>query len=249
MSEVKRLFVLLGIDRRLVLRDSLLRWMVVFPLALFLVLVWGLPMLAGLLAEVYQVELGDYEPLIAVMVLGILPGSYGFVLGFLLLEERDQHTREALSVTPLHPATYLLGRLGYTVLLSTLVGALLVRWLGLAGLSWTQLLACSLAAALFGPLMALALAAWAQDKVQGFALYKALSGVQMPLVLAYFVDPPLQLAFGILPNFWAAKMLWTLADAQASGATPTTAWLYFAISLLIQTTLILWLSRRWARRP
>ncbi|HSR52568.1 MAG TPA: hypothetical protein VLV83_17230 [Acidobacteriota bacterium] len=259
MSEVKRLVTLLGIDMRLVLRDSLLRWMVVLPLAIFAVMAWGLPLLSRLVMETYQVDLSVYNPLIAVLVLGILPGSYGFLLGFLLLDERDQHTREALLITPLHPATFLLARMGYTVLLSTLVGALLVRALGLLSLSWTPLLACSFSAALLGPLMALALAALAGDKVQGFALYKALSGAQMPLMLAYFIDPPLQLAFGVLPNFWSAKMLWTLeAAAQgqpvAGAAVPSTAvvptgWIYFAISLLVQAALIVWLARRWARRP
>ena len=82
---------------------------------------------------------------------------------------------------------------------------------------------------------------FATNKVQGFAIVKA-SGVFiiLPLV-AYFVDMPWQLIFGLLPTYWPLKVYWLL-DAGQSGA-----WIFILVGLAYQLLLISVLLRRFNR--
>lgn len=92
-----------------------------------------------------------------------------------------------------------------------------------------------------GPIYALLLAAFATNKVQGFALTKALGVLLVPPVLAYFVPAPWQWLFGLDPLYWPAKLLWLLHAGQAS------YWLYLFIGLLYQFLLLIILLRRFNR--
>jgi fluoroquinolone transport system permease protein len=100
---------------------------------------------------------------------------------------------------------------------------------------------CALATAPFAPLMALALAVFAQNKVQGFALVKASSVFQMAPLVAYFVRAEWLPAFWIFPTYWPAKLLWTL---QTGGEY---AWRYLAVGLAYQLLLLFILLRRFNR--
>ena len=64
----------------------------------------------------------------------------------------------------------------------------------------------ALAAAPAAPLLALFLAAFARNKVQGFALMKAAGVVIWPPVAAVFVPMPWQLLFGVSPVYWPARV-------------------------------------------
>ncbi|MEP7274447.1 MAG: hypothetical protein ABI882_23350, partial [Acidobacteriota bacterium] len=103
------------------------------------------------------------------------------------------------------------------------------------------LLVCALATAPFAPLVALALAVLAQNKVQGFALVKASGVFQIAPLVAYFASAKWQPIFALFPTYWPAKLLWTL---QAGGGN---AWLYLAAGLAYQLILLIILLRRFNR--
>lgn len=93
-------------------------------------------------------------------------------------------------------------------------------------------------AAPLAPLFALYLAAFAQNKVQGFALMK-LSGIMLMLpVVAFFVQSPWELAFGVIPTYWMVKVYWMLEGGQPG------VWLYALVALLYQSIGIGVLARR-----
>lgn len=229
------------IDATSVRRDALLRWIVVLPLLIALVVRFFLPVIIGRLENTLHLSLGNFYPAVAGYALLITaPVICGTVIGFLLLDERDDRTLLALRVTPLPPGSYLAWRLSLPMLLSV---AVTLAALPLAGVSpgVPSLLACALAAAPFAPLVALALAVFAQNKVQGFALVKASGVFQMAPLVAYFIKQEWQPVFGIFPTYWPAKLLWTL---QAGGGK---AWPYFATGLAYQLLLLFLLLRRFNR--
>ena len=126
------------------------------------------------------------------------PGMIGFVIGFLLLDERDAGTLTALRVTPLSMRHYLAYRVAGTAggrgTISTMIGY------PLAGLSpidlgprwwpsrWSRE-SCRTA-------LALVLATAAPNKVAGFAVVKVLNAVNLLPIAAFFIPVPLQYAAG-----------------------------------------------------
>ncbi|MCA9972587.1 MAG: hypothetical protein KC425_20340 [Anaerolineales bacterium] len=229
------------VDARGVGRDGLLRWILLLPLALALAARWLLP---ALLAEMETLLglalLPYYRPVMGYVLATLAPFMVGFVVGFLLLDQRDDRTLVALQVTPLPLSGYLAYRLALPLLVSVPVTMLVLPVSGLAALTAVQLLLVAVAAAPQAPLLALLLAALAQNKVQGFALLKASSVVMLPPLLAYFLPPPWPLLLGIVPTVWPARLFWALQAGDPAG-------LLLAAALAYQGLLLLALARAFRR--
>jgi fluoroquinolone transport system permease protein len=105
---------------------------------------------------------------------------------------------------------------------------------GLVSLRIPVLLAVAVSAAPMAPLFALFLAAFAANKVQGFAIQKMIGIVFLPPLIAYFTPAPWEWLFGLVPTYWPAKVLWlALADDGRM-------WIFLVVGLLAQL-LFLWL--------
>jgi fluoroquinolone transport system permease protein len=230
------------IDVHNVRRDPLLRWLVVLPLAAALAARWFLPSLLAQVETVMQIPLLPYYlPFMAYALLLLGPMLAGVVVGFLLLDQRDDRTLFALQVTPLSLNNYLAYRLALPVLIGLLLSLVVLPLSGLVQLNLLHLLAVALAAAPLAPLFALFLAAFATNKVQGFAIQKGLGVVMLPPVIAYFVPAPWQWLFGLVPTYWPAQVLW---QAQSGSGQ---LWLYLGAGLLVQGLLLWFLLRRFNR--
>ncbi|MCA9959928.1 MAG: hypothetical protein KC443_12880 [Anaerolineales bacterium] len=229
------------IDTRSVRRDSLLRWILLLPLVIALASRWLLPLLItqaeALLALPLRVY---YPPIMSYALIALVPFMVGMVIGFLLLDQRDDRTLLALQVTPLSLNNYLFYRLALPMFISLIVTVVTIPISGLVHMNLGQLLLAALVAAPQAPLVALVLAAIAQNKVQGFALTKASGVVMLPPIIAYFIHSPWQIAIGIVPTYWPAKVLWAL---QAG----TPVWGYLLGGMVYQLLLLLWLARRFNR--
>jgi fluoroquinolone transport system permease protein len=86
--------------------------------------------------------------------------------------------------------------------------------------------------------MSLFLAAFAENKVQGFALVKALGAVLLAPVVAWFVDMPWQLLAGVVPSYWPLRAYWSAADPGAD------FWIFLAVGFAYHGLLLAWLLRR-----
>ena len=227
-----------AIDVRNVRRDPLLRWIVVLPLLIALPVRWGLPLIVQRISGLVGVDLLAYYPLaMSYALLLLAPVLAGMVIGFLLLDQRDDRTLSALQVTPLPLNGYLTYRLAAPMLVSMGTTVIVLPVAGLVEVDVRILMAISLAAAPMAPLVAVALASFAANKVQGFALVK-MSGLFLIAPLgAYFAPPRWEWAFAVVPTYWPAKVLWTIS---AEGAN---AWLYLLLGLAYQM-LLLWLLLR-----
>lgn len=230
-------FKVLGpIDAKNVRRDSLLRWMVWFPLLIALLIRWGVPYVAERLT---MFDIRPYYPLLmAYFFVMMTPIMLGLVIGFLLLDERDDQTLIALQVTPLSLNDYLLYRMAAPMLISLTMTLISYPLANLIETDFLALFLVALLSAPLAPLFALALASFASNKVEGFALTKA-SGVflMVPLV-AYFVRSDWQLLAGVVPTYWPAKLSWSLQAAEPA------AWLYFLIGAVYELALLWLLLRR-----
>jgi fluoroquinolone transport system permease protein len=238
MKYVQALRALAPIDAKSIGRDPLLRWMILYPLLMAALVRWGVPALTGRLQAVYQFDLSPYYLLLMSFVVLMTPMLTGMVIGFLLLDEKDARTLTALQVTPLTLNGYLVYRITVPILLSFAVSLVVVSVAGLVPVEPLALILSSASAAFLTPFYALFLAAFATNKVQGFALTKGLGVLLLPPLAAYFVDPPLQWLFGLVPLFWPVKQLWLQGESVSSQG------ICFVVGLCYQTALLALLLRR-----
>ena len=241
MNTVGAIRALGAIDAKCVRRDPLLRWIAIGPVLLALLVRWGTPYVAERLQGRLGFDLVPYYPLISSFVLLIVPMMCGIVIGFLLLDQRDDRTITALQVTPLTLSGYLVYRLATPSALSVVMTMIALPLAGLVPVRLGPLVGATVAVAPLAPLTALFLAAFAANKVQGFALMKAAGVINWPPMMAYFIDGPWQLACGLVPTYWPAKLYWMLCAGDPGW------WVYLVIGLLFQPLLLAVLLRRFNR--
>jgi len=230
------------IDAHTIGRDEMLRWMIFIPLVQALAIRWLLPMMIDAVEGWLGLELSPYyAPLMGYITLLIVPYLWGAIIGFLLLDQRDEQTLTALQVTPLPLRGYLTYRLLVPAVAAALATLLVMPITGLFSLDWWMYPVAVLGVAPMAPLAALALTAFAENKVQGLALMKAAGIVLVPPLIAYFLPAPWHLLFAWAPTWWPAQMLWSLQAGQPQWP------IYLIGGLLYQAVLLRWLVRRFDR--
>lgn len=229
------------IDAKNVARDPMLGWLLGFGIGIGLLLRWATPALSGYLDAKYQFDLTAYYVLIVSVAVQVVPVIVGTVIGFLLLDQRDDRTLDALQVTPMTTRGYVFYRIWTPLVLSTVISVVMVLIADLVEVDVLPLTFLCIAAAPLAPLFALCLGTIAQNKVQGFALSKVNGIITAPPVAAYFVAGGWQLAFGIVPTYWPAKAFWMYADADPM------FWLFLVIGFAYQLALT-WVLARYFER-
>jgi fluoroquinolone transport system permease protein len=226
-------------DVRNVNRDSLLRLMLLYPWLLAGLLRWVIPFLAEGFADRFDAR-PYYGMLTSFFGTMLMPQLFGYVIGFMLLDERDDGTLTALRVTPLSLERYLLYKLVTPVVVSVVAVYIFIPVVDLVTVPYAPLLPIALVAAVEAPIFALLLASLAGNKVQGLAVMKGLSLVLVTPILAYFTPAPWQWLFGLVPTFWPVKAFW-----QALAGEPW--WPTVLIGLVIHAV-VLWLLLRHFQR-
>ena len=227
------------IDLRNVRRDSLTSWMIYFPIFMALLMRWGVPPLTAHLMEQYAFDLTAYYPvLLAYFFVGMCPMMFGVVIGFLLLDEKDDRTLTALQVTPLPLNGYILYRVAVPILLTFGLMFVIFPLANLTPFDLRVILLSAIAAAPMAPMIALFLASIAQNKIQGFALMKLSGVIFVAPALAYFTTSGWELAFGIIPTYWPMKVYWLLYAGE------TNVWLYLVVAVVYQLLVTVYFARR-----
>lgn len=219
---------LLRSDARKLVRDPVLLISAMVPIALALVLRFGVP--------VAEAWLGPHRPVIgaSAMLLGAMLA--GWVVGFMLLEERENRTLQAIGVTPLTLRGFVLWRLALPTMIAALGGSLILV-VGECGVpDFTRALVGLLLAAACAPAFALFLVGFADNEVEGLAIAK-IGGLSFVLpVVATFVEGPWTWLGGLLPPYWVVRV-------YAGGP----AWMGLA-GLACTMVWAAWLLRRFATR-
>lgn len=230
-------------DLRNISRDSLLLYVLTLPWLIPVIFRLGIPPLARWLERDLQFVLQPYLPLIlSFSILLQVPLIFGVVFGFLLLDEKDEGVLAAVQVTPLSLNGYLRHRLLLVGLLALVYVVLMLPATGLV--SWVllfRLLPLVLLASILGIWSTLFIPVVANNKVEGFALMKAMGLLMLGPLTAFFVQGPWQLLLGIVPSYWLAKSYWLISDGQQ-------AWLYILAGAAYLKLLVFLFFRRFRRK-
>lgn len=233
-------------DARLIGRDRFLLFMLLFVVYIAVILRYGLPWANAFLAEqgllpgeTMTISLSDLYPmLVAFFALfdgALLPGA---VFGFMLIDEKDDRTLEAMLVTPVPFERYVGYRVAVPAILGFVVILAMMLCIGQALLPWWQLTLIAAGASLGAPIAALGFAVYAENKVQGFALSKFGGIAGWAILIGWFVPEPWQWLIGLFPPFWISKAYWMAFDGAAFW------WAALLAGIVLQAGLIGWLIKR-----
>lgn len=215
-----------------ILRDSMSRNLFIFVFALAFLTRWLLPWVATR----FHVDLVPHYPLVmSVAVVFLAPVVVGYLVGMVLLDERDEGTLQAVSVTPFPTWRYLVWKLAMPVAATTAVTLLLFPILNVMPFSW----GCGgaiVVGAMWAPLLALLMSCFAANKIQGFVLMRVSNVLLIVPVLAWFF-PHWETAVAFFPAYWPMKSLWLAAEGK-----PT--WVYDVVGLLFHSSILIALYRR-----
>ncbi|MCV7400707.1 ABC transporter permease [Mycobacterium fragae] len=202
-------------DIRGTYRDPLLVMIVLAPVIWTTGVALLTPLFTRMVANRYEFDLVPYYPLVLTAFLLLTSIIIaGGLAAFLMLDEVDAGTLTALRVTPV-PLSILFGYRACTVLVVTT--AYVVATMSLSGLLEPGLapllIPIGLLAGLSAVVTLLLILAMANNKIQGLAAVRALGMLIAGLpCLPWFIHSGWNLAFGVLPPYWAAKAFWVASD-------------------------------------
>ena len=233
-------------DVKLVGRDRFLIFMFIFVIYIVVVLRFGLPWANTLLAEngimpgeYISVSLADVYPMLIAYFAIFSGGSLmGFIVGFLLIDERDQNTIKAMLVTPVPLSRYVTYRLGVSVILGFFIILAMVILINQAVVPLWQLIPIAAGASLVAPIFSMFFATFSADKVQAFANGKFASLAGWVIMIGYFIPEPYQWLFGLFPPFWVSKAYWMALEGNSWW------WAALIVGIILQLAMIYWFLRR-----
>lgn len=143
-----------------------------------------------------------------------MPLLFGAVIGFSILDDRDDQIMSSIRVTPLNLNTFMLSRL-IVVYLFSFAACVFIMWFAPIGaLAWNEILSIAFLASFSAPLGGLLINIFASNKIEGFAIMK-LTGVAifLPVISLIFTDAR-ELFFAVVPAFWPGKMISALVRGE-----------------------------------
>ncbi len=222
--------------------DPLLMASLLGPLAVIAVTRFGFIPLSDWIERQYGFALAPYSGFAATFLLLTIPLLPGTMTGLLMLDERDENIMSYYSVTPLTRRGYSVYRLFLPTLLSVLLSAAFVLFSGITESRSENIYALTLLA-LEAPCIALFLAAFASNKVEGLALSKISGLLFAGPVVAAFIPEPWQYAGMWIPTFWPAKCYLLGVNQE-----PLAALGVFGVGLIFHLLLLTGLSRAFLKR-
>ena len=177
---------------------------------------------------------GNYS-MIFMLFVTMIPLVYGFIVAFLILDERDEHLLTVLRVMPISRNSYLIYRMLFLSIFSFIVMLIFPPLSGLlenTQFSYIQYIPIALLFTLLTPFSALMVSSFATNKVQAFAIFKISGTVFLIPLFIFLITDNLKYIFAPIPNFWAFV---TLKELITTG---TNDYLHLGIGFVYTIALI-----------
>lgn len=243
-------------------RDKLTMTMVVYPIIMALLGAYLIPLIIDQFA-LADASLASASLLILIVLASLAPLLAGAMLGFLMLDHKDENTLVSLRVTPVSMRQYLTFKSIYTVLLSVFSSVVIlagVKYLSgdayaVSGANIWELISLEYIAifsgvsALFAPVFGLLVATLGKNKIEGFAYLKTLGILILvpTFVMLESMQDAKQYILGLVPTFWSVKGLLESA-AIASHEVNLSPVLYFIIGTVYSFALTSLLVHQFIKR-
>lgn len=202
-------------------RDPTYLVILIIPVLLILVTQFALPAVA----EKWPIII-DYYPLIISFFCVLTSVMPGFIVSFMLLDERDQHVITAIRTMPVRPSGFFGMRMLFMFFFGWLGSFLLLLFNGILIIPLIKSIIISTVCALSSPFFVFLTISLAKNKIEGATIMKVLNILIMLPMVSFFIDHPLVYAFGIIPFFWIYE-----GFLHIDNTTPFI--IYFTIGMLV----------------
>lgn len=184
-------------DFRHVFRDRMLLIFLSAPVLLICFVRFFVPYLT----EMFPV-VSDYH--LYIMMFGCIQTSimFGFITSFIILEEKDENVLQAIRVLPISATYFIVYRLVFATVFSSLSAFLMLQLGNIAYPGFVNSVLLSVHYGLAAPFIALIIATYAKNKVEGLAFFKGVDILILIPITAFFINGSLKYAFSIVPMFW-----------------------------------------------
>jgi hypothetical protein len=198
---MKKYLAIIIADLKNTRRDPTLLLMLWVPLLIWGVIRFGVPQITVWVPELenyYLALLAFFSLLIAVFP--------GFIVSFLLLDEKDNQLFPAINVTPVSLSGFLFTRIVFMVLLGFIFSVCLLFFNGILRVPWSLIVLMALLSALNVPILILLISSIAKNKIEGMTLLKVANVVLFIPAVLFFVSSGWIYLLGIFPAFWVYKL-------------------------------------------
>jgi len=194
---MKQFLITAANDFKLIFRDHSLRAFLFMPILILFVVYFLCPYL-----KVTYPETAPY--IIYIVILSCTQAStmYGFIYSMVFLDERDTEVAKMYGVLPISKSGFILNRLLTPYLLSSLTTFMIMMLQPLYTLPILGSLGFASLFGLLAPILALAVGALANNKIEGMTWFKGLNLIIILPLTAFFL-PDYKYIFSFVPTFWA----------------------------------------------
>lgn len=208
---MKKILAIFQNDLKNITRELMLIYIMFIPIIFAILIRYGVPILREKFLGKF--DLVNYYPLITGYYILFVPVLIGIVVGFLVLDERDEGIVQVLILTPLSRKGYLIYRIFMPMLISLFYILILTQVSGLVEVPMTSLILLGLLSMLESPITALFLTAFAGNKVEGIAFSKGL-GLLMMVPLLGFLKSKWTILAGLIPFYWPVQSLLVIGQQR-----------------------------------
>jgi fluoroquinolone transport system permease protein len=240
---------LLKYEMRTLFRDPMNIFMLFYPFLMLFITGWFLPMI---LSRTSSDEQTYALTLLIAFVILLSIGGYvmGALLGFSLLENKDEQTIKTIAVTPVSVSGYIIFKTVYAYIFSILGNLVMIIGIkefagasysfaygpfqfGFDNINYGHIFAFAMVSSLLVPTIGTLIASISKNKIEGFTFMKSGGIVAMipALVLINSFSDWKQYILGIAPNFWPVKALLNLA-LGSNDQYDLSFWLYLLVGSL-----------------
>jgi hypothetical protein len=237
---MSKILSLIKTDFKNITRDEVLFFMPLLPIIVGLVYRFGVPPLRNALIE--YIDLADYYGFLTGIGIIMVPTIFGWIIGFLLLDERDENVLAVITTTPLGKRKFLRYRFALSIVISVILSIMLILISGLTPLRLLWTLPVIILASMEAPLVTLFLASFASNKIEGLAIGKSTGIFLLGSFVPLFVESKIHLLGGLSPTYWVTQ------SYIASFNDPLWYVIYLAGGVIVHIALFLLLMRKFEKR-
>lgn len=194
-------------DLKQVFRDTITGVLLFAPILLIMFFKLITVFLAPVLFQKTGFDVTPYYGYVFSVILVLSSGMLGIVSGFQMIDDRDGHITELMSVTPLGRSGYLIDRMLLTGLLSFCYVVLAYIVLGLVEMGLFRILFLASMMSIYTGIIGLLLYFGADDKVKGLTYAKALNIFMLFALVDLTGMKWLTVLSCIFPPYWISQVL------------------------------------------
>jgi len=196
-----------------------------------------MPILQGYLLQYF--DLSEYYNFITIFILVMGPMMSGMVIGFNLLDDRDENILTYMAITPIRKEGYLLFKVFAPMIAVFVQSTLILLIFNIGNINILRVIPLIILSALETPMYALLMASFASNKVEGLALGKLMGISLIGPFVSYFLQTIWRFFAGILPPFW-------ICESYFAGGS--FYFLFLVIGLVFHLVMLWWTLRLFMKR-